>query len=224
MSDLVPENPFNGLVRVVKLINGDELVGLVREIQYEKITLVMPAKIESGFTRDQNNNLVQYIKMTNYAANVENFEISLNRMATMFVSNPTKEMIKMYEAFVVAIKSDPQTIISNHSGDMELNPESGLQLLNDLFNNLDFVDFVNNLIESFEGESIFDEIGDDDGEEPSNLLPEDSTIDLEEKEPDKTPKKKKRRRIKPTTTELPFDPEGNPNSAEGWSDNPSDYL
>jgi hypothetical protein len=48
MSDLVPASHFDGIVRVVKLINGDELLGIIRDATVDKIVLTLPAKIENG--------------------------------------------------------------------------------------------------------------------------------------------------------------------------------
>jgi hypothetical protein len=104
-------------------------------------------------------------------------------------------------------------------------------MLNELFNNEDFVNFVNDLIDSFEGEEILNEIGDDDGEEIEEsedsiqkLLSESSINDSDSEEAPRPPKKKKRSRMKPKSNEIPFNPEANPNSAESWSDNPEDYI
>jgi hypothetical protein len=96
-----------------------------------------------------------------------------------------------------------------------MGPEHGLELLNELFNNEDFVTFVNDLIENFEGEAIED-IEEEDVE--SFIQPQ------PEEEPDTQPKKKKRRRIKPETNKLPYNPENPPEDPESWSDNPMDYL
>ena len=71
MSDEVQETPFGGIVRVVKLINGDELIGLVRDAQLDKILLSFPAKIETALSREESGDLIEYFKLT--------FFISLNK-------------------------------------------------------------------------------------------------------------------------------------------------
>jgi hypothetical protein len=230
MSDLVPETPFGGIVRVVKLINGDELLGIVRDATPDRIIITLPAKLETAFSRDKDNNLVEYVKLTNYAANIQNKEITLHRNAILYMASPIPELGKMYDAFFITMQTDPNSIVTNGNDELMVGPEAGLQMLNELFNNEDFVNFVNDLIDSFEGEEIFNEIGDDEGEEGEeednikNLLSDASINDPDPEESPKPPKKKKRSRIKPKSNQIPFNPEANPNSAESWSDNPEDYL
>jgi hypothetical protein len=86
--------------------------------------------------------------------------------------------------------------------------------LNELFNNEDFVGFVNDLIESFEGENIEEEIEDVE----SFIEPE----EVEEARPQ--PKKKKRKRVKPETNKMPYNPDSPPENPESWSDDPKDYI
>jgi hypothetical protein len=225
MSDLVPASHFDGIVRVVKLINGDELLGIIRDATVDKIVLTLPAKIENGYTKDDNGNIVELVKLTNYAMNVENFEISINRNSIMYIASPIGELKKMYDMFFITMKTDPSSIITNGEGNEIMDPSHGLELLNELFNNEDFVNFVNDLIETFESEAVFEEMLDEENsEETPNLLPESPINESPAEQPKTPPKKKKRSRIKPTTNEIPFNPEGNPNSAEGWSDNPEDYI
>lgn len=229
MSDLVPTSHFDGIVRVVKLINGDELIGIVRDAAIDRIQLILPAKLESGFSKQEDGNLIEYVKLTNYAINVINYEITINRSAILYMAQPIPELNKMYDAFFIAMKTDPHSIVTNGNEDIIVGPEAGLQMLNELFNNEDFVNFVNDLIENFEAEGIMNEIfedeeGEAESEDGVNLLPDSSINDPEPEPSPKPPKKKKRSRIKPTSNEIPFNPEANPNSAEGWSDNPQDYI
>lgn len=225
MSDLVPASHFDGIVRVVKLINGDELLGIIRDATVDKIVLTLPAKIQNGYTKDENGNIVELVKLTNYAVNVENFEITINRNSIMYIASPIGELKKMYDMFFITMKTDPASIITNGNGDELGGPEHGLELLNELFNNEDFVNFVNDLIETFEADGAFEEMLDEENlEELPPLLPEASISEPLPEQPKTPPKKKKRSRVKPTTTEIPFNPEGNPNSAESWSDNPEDYI
>lgn len=227
MSDLVPTPHFDGIVRVVKLTNGDELIGIVREATLDKIVLTLPAIIENSYTKDKDGNMVEYVKLTNYAINVQNFEININRNAIMFIAAPIPELNKMYDMFFITMKTDPTSIITNGQGEIFDTPQDGLELLNNLFNNEDFVNFVNDLIETFEADAIFEEILEDEeetSEESTPILPEAPINDTPQEQPKTPPKKKKRSRIKPTTNEIPFKPDGNPNSAESWSDNPEDYI
>lgn len=217
MSDLVPASHFDGIVRVVKLINGDELLGIIRDATVDKIVLTLPAKIENGYSKDENGNIVELVKLTNYAVNVENFEITINRNSIMYIASPIGELKKMYDMFFITMKTDPSSIITNGNGDEFLNPEHGLQLLNELFNNEDFVNFVNDLIETYEDSELFE----DDGEEEVVEL---DMEEAEQEQPKAQPKPKKRTRVKPETNKLPYNPEQPPENPESWSDNPSDYI
>lgn len=230
MSDLVPETPFDGIVRIVKLTNGDELIGIVRDDAQDKIKLVLPALVETAYSKDTENNLIEYVKLINYAANVKNYEITINRSSIMYTAMAIPELEKMYETFFHTMKTDPSSILKHDSTEIILGPEAGLQMLNELFNNEDFVNFVNDMIDSFEGENVLNEIIEDEGEDVSEddngplFLPEASINDPKPEEAPRPPKKKKRKRVNPGTNDIPFNPEANPNSAEGWSDNPQDYL
>lgn len=227
MSDLVPATPFDGVVKVVKLINGDELLGIVRVVDSTKTLFVLPAKLETAYSKDNENNVIEYIKLTNYAANIKNYEIIMPNSAILYVADPTTDLEKMYETFFHTMKTNPSSILNGSATDINVGPEAGLQMLNELFNNEDFVDFVNNLIDSFEGESLFEMVEDAEEEEESSnnlFLPESPTIDSSEEEAPKPPKRKKRKGIKPEPKNMPFNPEANPNSAEAWSDDPKDYL
>lgn len=226
MNDLVPEPPFNGVVRIVKLISGEELLGIVRDVSSTHLAMILPARIEVGYTKDEQGVTVEYVKLTNYAANIQNNEILLNHSAVMFMGNPTVEMMKMYETFFAAMKADPDSIKSSSIQDFLSGPEPGLDMLNELFNNEDFVNFVNDLIDSFEGENVLNENFEEEeiSEEGQSFLPEPPINDPEPEESPKPPKRKKRSKIKPETNQMPFNPDANPNSAESWSDNPQDYL
>lgn len=222
MSDLVPEHHFDGIVRVVKLINGDELLGIVRDATPDRVVLILPAKVETAFAKDENNSLVEYVKLINYAANVVNHEITLNRNAIMYIAAPIPELNKMYDTFFITMKNDPTAIINNSNNDILIGPEAGLQMLNELFTNEDFVNFVNDLIDSFEAAEIL--IEDDDIEEIEESEAELPITDTPQEEAPSPPKPKKRRTMNPEIKKLPFNPEGDPKSAESWSDDPKDYL
>jgi hypothetical protein len=222
MSDLVPEHHFDGIVRVVKLINGDELLGIVRDATSDKVVMILPAKIESAFTKDETGGLVEYVKLINYAANVVNHEISINRNSIMYIAAPIPELNAMYDAFFITMKTDPTAIINNSNNEILMGPEAGLQMLNDLFTNEDFINFVNDMIDSFEAAEIL--IDDEDIEEIEESEPELPVMDTPQEEAPSPPKPKKRRIMNPEGKKLPFNPEGDPKSAESWSDDPKDYI
>jgi hypothetical protein len=228
MSDLVPGPHFDGIVRVVKLINGDELLGIVRDATPDRIVLTLPAKLETAQSRDKNNTIIEYVKLTNYAINVANYEITINRNSILYMALPIPELNKLYEAFFLAMQKDPASIVSNTEEEIFTGPEAGLQMLNELFNNEDFVNFVNDLIDSFEGVELVldseDEETTEDEESEPNLFLESPINDSAPEEAPKPSKRKKRTRMNPETNDIPFNPEGNPDSAESWSDNPEDYI
>ena len=222
MSDEVQETPFGGIVRVVKLINGDELIGLVRDAQLDKILIAFPAMIETALSKDENGDLIQYFKLTNYASNLNLSEISVNRTSILYTGVPTEDLSKMYDVFYHTMQTDPKSIMSNIKDDIVISAEAGLMMLNELFNNEDFVNFVNDMIDTFEGAEIIIEDESEENEESDQQEP--SIEDLLLEESPKPPKPVKRRTMNPETKKLPFNPESNPNSAESWSDNPEDYI
>jgi hypothetical protein len=124
MSDEVQETPFGGIVRVVKLINGDELIGLVRDAQLDKILISFPAKIETALSRDENGELIEYFKLTNYAANLQLSEISINRTSILYTGTPADDLSKMYDIFFQAMQTDPKSIMNNISEDIVVGPET----------------------------------------------------------------------------------------------------
>lgn len=224
MADEVQETPFGGIVRVVKLINGDELIGLVRDAQLDKIIILFPAKIETALSRDETGDLIEYFKLTNYAGNLQFSEISINRTSILYTGSPTEELSKMYDIFFQTMQTDPKSIIPNSNEDLVMGPEAGLMMLNELFNNEDFVNFVNDMIDTYEGAEIMIDV-DDDGEEiEESEKQEPSVEDLLIEEAPKPPKPIKRRTMNPETKKLPYKPDGDPNKAESWSDDPSEYF
>lgn len=224
MSDEVQETPFGGIVRVVKLINGDELIGLVRDAQLDKILISFPAKIETALSREKSGDIIEYFKLTNYAANLQFFEISINRTSILYTGSPAEDLSKMYDVFFQTMQTDPKSIMQNISDDIVVGPEAGLIMLNELFNNEDFVNFVNDMIDTYEGAEIMVDV-DDDGEEiEESEKQEPSVEDLLIEEAPKPPKPIKRRTMNPETKKLPYKPDGDPNKAESWSDDPSEYF
>jgi len=222
MSDEAQETPCDGIVRVVKLMNGEELLGIVQDVCTNHIAMILPAKVETAYSKDENGILIEYVKLTNYAASVKNSEIVLNKNAIMFIGDPISDMLVMYQTFSEAMKTDPESVRTSTSDEGVSNPQAGLMMLNELFNNEDFVNFVNDMIDSFEGSEVIldeelEEIEESEQQEPS-------VEDLLVEEAPKPPKPVKRRTMNPETKKLPFNPESSPNSAESWSDNPEDYI
>ena len=220
MSDSLPENSFSGILRVIKLTSGEEVIGLVSEAMPDKIAIKLPAKLENFMQKDADGNLIECIKLSNYLTNIRGQEIAIPRDVIIYMGQPALDLEKMYDVYFMTMQTDPKSIISSAPEDSENNPEFGLQLLNDLFNNEDFVNFVNDLIENFENVEIVTD--DDDWDEET--VAESPISPLSEEEPTQKPKKKKRKAIKPETNKLPYNPDSPPDTPESWSDDPRDYL
>ena len=220
MSDSLPENSFSGILRVLKLTSGEEVIGLVSEALPDKITIKLPAKLENFMQKDAEGNLVECIKLTNYLTNIRGQEIAVPRDVIIYMGQPALDLEKMYDLYFVTMQTDPKSIISSAPEEIEMDPENGLQLLNDLFNNEDFVNFVNDLIENFEGVEIVA----DDEEETDNYEQEGVINDSFPQEPEPPPPPKKRPKMKPERKSLPYKPDGDPNKPESWPDDPSEYF
>lgn len=224
MSDSVPENSFSGVIKVLKLTSGEEVIGLVSDASPEKYTISFPARLDFYTKRDEQGNLIELVKLTNYLSNIKGYEINLPKDVTIYIGSPVEDLQKMYETYLIAIQTDPKSILTSGELDQEFSTESGLQLLNDLFNNNEFVNFVNELIENFENSEIVIEDEDLDMEDVSDLEPESPINHPSQEEAPSPPKPKKRRIMNPEAQKLPYKPDGNPNKAESWSDDPKDYI
>lgn len=211
MSDSLPENSFSGIIRVLKLTSGEEVIALVSDASPEKYSIKLPARLDTFYSRDENGELLEFVKLTNYLSNIKGYEINLPRDVVIYIGSPTPELEKMYETYIVAMQQDPKVVITSGEMDQQ-SSENGLQLLNELFNNEDFVNFVNDMMDTFENSELIIE-----EEENKTFIEE-----INEEPP--APKKKKKNKVKPESKKLPYNPEANPNTAEGWSDNPEDYL
>ena len=216
MSESLPENNSKEVLKVLKLVSGEEVIGLITEADSDFITFKYPALLQNYFSKDEKNQVIEYIKLLNYLSSIKGNTVSISKKVIIYIGEPAPELQKMYEIYHMAIQTDPKSI-ENASSDSGYSPEPGLHLLNELFNNEDFVGFVNDLIDTFEGIEI--------SEEMEELLDVESDIEPSSEEPpEPQPKRKKRKRVKPETNKLPYNPEANPESPESWSDNPSDYI
>jgi hypothetical protein len=220
MSDSLPENSFSGILRVLKLITGEEIIGLVNEAMPDKIAITLPASMISYSTKDADGNVIEYVKLNNYIANIKSHEVSIPRTAIIYYGEPNSELQKMYEIYLAAVQADPTGMMASQNP----SPSHGIQLLNDLFNNEDFVNFVNDLIDNFEGVEILSELDDDDEEIESESDSGIENVIEEEPEPEPKPAKKKKSKIKPEGFKMPYKPENPPTDPESWSDNPMDYI
>lgn len=216
MSETLPENSFSGVLKVLKLTSGEEIIGFVNDANSEKILIKLPAKMDNFETKDAEGNIIEYVKLTNYLCNIKSLEVFIPKNALIFIASPSIELEKMYEVYFLTMQTAPKSFVS-YDENMDIGPEAGLHLLNNLFNNEDFVNFVNDLIENFENVEIIT-----DDSELFELEGDISDPELEDLKTPPTPKK--RPKMKPEKKSLPFKPDSDPKKPESWSDNPLDYL
>ena len=218
MSDTLPENSFSGSLRVIKLTSGEEVIALIKDDAHDKIIIQFPALLQNYYTKDENGDTVEFVKLTNYLGNIEGYEILLPKTTIIYMGKPALDLQKMYEIYFQTMQTNPKSIVTSGPDD-GVSSEDGLKLLNELFNNDDFVNFINDLMDTYEGFEIFEEELDE--TELSVESPETSAVEEEAKP---QPKPRKRRKVKPETNKLPYNPSNPPEDPESWSDNPSDYI
>ena len=229
MSDSLSENPQMGSLKVVKLTSGEEVIGLISDSSKHKYTIVFPARLETFYNRDSAGQLIEFVKLTNYLTNIKGYEINIPKEVVIYMGSPTTDLEKMYETYYTTMQTDPKIVVTSGEIDNAAGAENGLQLLNELFNNEEFINFVNDLIDNYENiDMMIEEIEDveETEETEENEVSEKETpqIDPVSEESKTPPKAKKRRIMNPEPLKLPYKPEGNPNQPESWSDNPTDYI
>lgn len=198
------------VIRVIKLMTGEEIVGILVNDSNKEYEFLFPARIDVSYGKGPQG-MTEFVKLSNYAASVKDYRIKIPITGTIFVSEPNNELKVMYMTYCEYMRNDPKMIISSAGEDASSSVDhQGLQMLNELFSNSDFVEFVNELIDNYEGTALEEE------EEEETFVAE----EVEEKEP----KPKKKKKIKPEGSKLPYNPEASPDTAEGWSDNPNDYI
>lgn len=195
------------VIYIVKLVTGEEIVGIVQNELNDVYDISFPARIDVSYGKGPGG-ATEFVKLSNYAASVNNYVVSIPKSATIFVGKPNDELKIMYLTYCKYMQENPKMIISSAGEDASnANEKHGLELLNELFNNSDFVEFVNELIDNYEN---------------SETIEIENEEHVEEEEEEIKPKKKKK--VKNEGFKLPYNPEANPNTAEGWSDNPNDYI
>lgn len=204
MSDEI--NDSSEVIQVVKLTTGEELVGILLEDTGSIYEISFPARVDVHFGKGPAG-MTEFVKLSNYAASTSSYKVKIPHTAIVFIAEPNDDLKIMYMTYCQYMRENPKMIISSAGEDASHNSDgNGLELLNELFNNSDFVGFVNDLIESYENS-------------------EEIEIDEEEvEEKVEETKSKNKKSVKRESTKLPYNPEANPNTAEGWSDNPNDYL
>lgn len=198
-------------IKVIKLVTGEEIVGILTSTENGIYNVSFPARIDVHYGKGPGG-MTEFVKLSNYAASVGDYKVALPVSATVFIGKPNDELRIMYLTYCEYMRKDPKMIISSAGEDSSAAQENqGLELLNELFTNADFVEFVNDLIDNYEGNIVEEE-----EEEEEKFI-------IEEPE-EKEIKPKKKKKIKPESKKLPYNPDANPNTAEGWSDNPNDYI
>ena len=124
MSESLPENSFGGVLRVVKLTSGEEIIGMVNEAYTDRISIKLPARLEAYVVRDEQGELVEYVKLTNYLSNIRGYEISLTRNVIVYMGSPTLELEKMYEIYFMTMQTDPKSIVTSLPDDLKFAHES----------------------------------------------------------------------------------------------------
>jgi hypothetical protein len=205
MSD--ESNDSSESIRIVKLTTGEEIVGMLMNNSETEYELSFPARIDVSYGKGPEG-ATEFIKLSNYAAFTFLFVVKIPSNAVIFISKPNDELKVMYMTYCEYLRQNPKMIISSAAEDASSDSQfTGLEMLNELFNNSDFVEFVNDLIENYEETEIVE-------------LDEEEFVEEKIEEP----KAKKKKKVKPEGSKLPYNPEANPNTAEGWSDNPQDYI
>lgn len=208
MSD--ESNDSSDIIQVVKLTTGEEIVGILVSDNGSHYELSFPARIDVHYGKGPEG-MTEFVKLSNYAASITGYKVNIAHTATIFIGDPNNELKIMYMTYCQYMRDNPQMIISSAGEDSaSAADQQGLELLNELFNNSDFVEFVNDLIESYENSEEIELDNDEEEEETAKQVEE--------------PKAKGKKTVKREASKLPYNPEANPNTAEGWSDNPSDYL
>lgn len=199
------------VIKVVKLTTGEEIVGILINDSGKEYEISFPARVDVHYGKGPDG-MTEFVKLSNYAASVLNYTLKIPHTATVFVGEPNQDLRIMYMTYCEYMRNDPKMIISSAGEDSSMQKDyQGLEMLNELFSNSDFVEFVNELIDNYEGTSVEEE------EE------EEETFIIEEPE-EKEIQPKKKKKVKPESKKLPYNPDANPNTAEGWSDNPNDYI
>jgi len=205
MSD--ESNDSSESIRVVKLTTGEEIVGILMNDSETEYELSFPARIDVSYGKGPAGS-TEFIKLSNYAAFTQTFVVKIPLTSVIFISKPNDELRVMYMTYCEYLRQNPKMIISSAGEDAATDSQfTGLEMLNELFNNSDFVEFVNELIENYEGTELIE-------------MEEEEVVEEKVEEP----KAKKKKKVKPEGSKLPYNPEANPNTAEGWSDNPQDYI
>lgn len=197
-------------IKVVKFSSGEEVVSMVIE-QENEVFLSNPAKIVVYTSSNELGQVIECLRLTSYLANIKETGITVLKNYVMYISDPSEDIEKMYNAYLSFMAG-----LAEMPTSAQLEPEGdAMETAWRLFSDAEFVDFLQELY--------------DDNSVDLDMIEEEAEEEVEEEWKEKVekptpPKAKKKKKYKKETLQLPYDPEGDIRNPESWSDNPEDYL
>ena len=198
-------------IRVVKFSSGEEVVSVVIDNDTE-VVLSNPAKIVIYTTTNEEGHVIECLRLTSYLANIKEKAITVLKDYIMYMSEPSEDILKMYDAYLSFMEGQTGGIVT---AELEEDGDA-LDIAWTLFSDTHFVNFLQELYE--DSHIDFEEIEEDD------LIEEEEINKLWEKETEAEKKPKKNRKFKKEELKMPYTPDGDIKDPKSWSDNPEDYL
>ena len=198
-------------IRVVKFSSGEEVVSVVIDNDTE-VVLSNPAKIVIYTTTNEEGHVIECLRLTSYLANIKEKAITVLKDYIMYMSEPSEDILKMYDAYLSFMEGQIGGIMT---AELEEDGDA-LDVAWTLFSDTHFVNFLQELYE--DSHIDFEEIDEED------LNEEEEINKLWEKETEAEKKPKKKRKFKKEELKMPYTPDGDIKDPKSWSDNPEDYL
>lgn len=198
-------------IRVVKFSSGEEVVSVVIDNDTE-VVLSNPAKIVIYTTTNEEGHVIECLRLTSYLANIKEKAITVLKDYIMYMSEPSDDIQKMYDAYLSFMEGQIGGIMT---AELEEDGDA-LDVAWTLFSDTHFVNFLQELYE--DSHIDFEEIDEED------LNEEEEINKLWEKETEAEKKPKKKRKFKKEELKMPYTPDGDIKDPKSWSDNPEDYL
>lgn len=198
-------------IRVVKFSSGEEVVSVVIDNDTE-VVLSNPAKIVIYTTTNEEGHVIECLRLTSYLANIKEKAITVLKDYIMYMSEPSEDILKMYDAYLSFMEGQTGGIMT---AELEEDGDA-LDVAWTLFSDTHFVNFLQELYE--DSHIDFEEIDEED------LNEEEEINKLWEKETEAEKKPKKKRKFKKEELKMPYTPDGDIKDPKSWSDNPEDYL
>ncbi len=199
-------------IRVVKFTSGEEVVSVVIESDNE-VVLSNPAKIVIYTSTNEEGHVIECLRLTSYLANIKDKAITVLKDYIMYMSEPSEDILKMYDAYLSFMEGQSAGIMA---AELEEDGDA-LDMAWNLFSDVNFVTFLQELYE--DSHIDFDDLDVEESEEEQEEL---NKLWEKEKEEPKKPKKKKK--FKKEELKMPYTPDGDIKDPKSWSDNPEDYL